>query len=293
LEPTRSSKRLTEVLSHIEQNLDSQLDLESVADVSHWSRWQLQRVFKEKTGLSVAQYIRHLRLSQSASHLIGSSARHLDIAVNAGFESEASFTRTFKSHFGCTPRDYRKRGIPEGIRFPLTNTKLNSIRLEKRPAFSIIGTYNEAKGLFYAAPDVKKQAPIVWHKVKQLLKDSNAEHSKPFAVLDISRQASKYITYWVGVEEFNGNSPPEFSTLNVPEQLYAVITHRGSIHHLFDTVAWFIARWLVHSPYRAYAGFEIEEYIEFDETMDQFHIDYWVPIKPVNMEEILEKKLNS
>lgn len=289
MDPTRSSKRLSEVLSHIEQNLDSQLDLETVAEVSHWSRWQLQRVFKEKTGLSVAQYIRQLRLSQSASHLIGSSARHLDIAVNAGFESEASFTRTFKSHFGCTPKDYRKRGVPEGIRFPLSDTKLNSVRLERRSSFSITGTYNEAKGLFYAVPDVKKQAPLVWKRAKKQLAESQSTHSAPLAVLDISRENTKYIAYWVGVEEIVGKAPTTFSNLEVPDQLYAVITHRGSIHHLLDTVAWFINHWLVHSPYRAYAGFEIEEYKEFDESKDQFHIDYWVPIRPVNMEKILDK----
>lgn len=278
----RSLTRLTRVLDYIENNLGKDLDLNTLADVSHWSRWQLQRVFNEHTGLSVAQYVRQLRLSQSASHLIGSNSRHIDIAMNAGFNSEISFIRTFRNFFGCTPKEYRRRGRPEGIRFPLTDTSMHSIRLENRPAFTLQGISQEVRGLFFMQPNVKKVAPLIWADAKQHLSQHQGEYSPPFAVIDVSRQQSKYVKYWVGVEHLEGTPPLPFNTLTVPEQLYAVVTHRGPLRLLSEAVAWFIVHWLLHSPYRAFPAFDIEEYIEFDEENDIFHVDYWVPIKPID-----------
>ena len=281
-----SLNRLTQVLNYIEGNLSAPLDLNTLAEVSHWSRWQLQRVFQKHTGLSVAQYIRQLRLSQSASHLIGSSSRQIDIAMNAGFDSEISFSRAFRQFFGCSPREYRKRGEIIGIRFPLSNTAMHSIRLEYKAAFTFYGIYKDVKGIFFMQSNIKKSAPIVWNNAKSLLEDYSGSYNPLQAVLNVGRSQNRYIQYWVGSDSFSQQPPKEFSTLEVPAQLYAVVTHRGSLKELTNTISWFVAHWLLHSPYRAYPSFDIEQYIEFNEETDDYHIDYWVPVKSVENQAV-------
>lgn len=306
----QQSQRLAQLLHHIEGNLHTPIDVESLARVSHWSRWQLQRVFNAHTGLSVAQYVRQLRLSQSAMQLISGDQRHLDIALNNGFESEVSFSRAFRQHFGCTPGEYRRQGIPSGIRFPLSDTPMHSIRLQRRPAFTLQGQYCDTYGVFSAQADFAEKVPTLWQSLHNTLLDARFSHplnqdlsgesdcgrindnkSPLFAVIDVARYGSARLRYWAGyqlTDELSARqkSPQqqaaltELSTLQVPEQLYAVITHIGPLNQLPDTITWFISHWLNHSPYEAFEGFDIEEY---GDHKGQSRVDYWIPIRPVQV----------
>ncbi len=106
--PSISFERICKLLDYIHNHLDQPLTLDELAQQSCWSRWQLQRVFQSKTGLTVANYVRELKLSTAAETLLADSSRVIDIAVSLGFNSEISFSRAFKQHFGVSPRDYRK-----------------------------------------------------------------------------------------------------------------------------------------------------------------------------------------
>lgn len=109
-------ERITHILHYIDNNLHQNLSVNLLADKSGWSRWQLQRVFSAHTGLNVAQYVRELRLGMAAWKLVSSPDKHLDIALVCGFESEVSFSRSFKQYFGCPPRDYRQAANFTGVR---------------------------------------------------------------------------------------------------------------------------------------------------------------------------------
>ncbi|WP_419812119.1 helix-turn-helix domain-containing protein [Bacterioplanoides sp.] len=281
----QQNQRLNHVLHYIEHNLNRNLDLTKLAEISGWSRWQLQRVFNATTGLSVAQYVRELRLSQSATQLISSNERHLDIAINAGFDSEASFSRAFKQHFHCTPRQYRKTRQPSGIRFPLTQAPQthpvrHSIRIEQRAAFTLSGDYCETYGVFSIKSDFAEKVPPLWQAINQQLPDIPL-----LAVIDVANPVEGRLRYWVGSEhhlpEENSQS---LKTLNVPQQLYAVVTHIGDLKHLHQTIAWFITHWLRQSPYEAFRGFDIEQYLPTNTPAH--HVEYWIPIREIREIEV-------
>ncbi len=115
MELNSQTQRIASVLQYIDWNLQKSLDVNSLSKISGWSRWQLQRVFSAHTGLNVAQYVRQLRLAIAAWRLLNSNDRQLDIALFCGFDSEVSFSRSFKQHFGCPPREYRQLGQLTGI----------------------------------------------------------------------------------------------------------------------------------------------------------------------------------
>ena len=139
--------RIERVLDYIHTHLDEPLSLEQLAEQSCWSRWQLQRVFLHETGLTVAHYVRELKLSLAAEALLSSRQRVLDLALIYGFGSEVSFSRAFKQQFGCSPLAYRKRGVRLGLRTPLVRApmplasmpRLVQVRVESRPGFTLQG----------------------------------------------------------------------------------------------------------------------------------------------------------
>ncbi|RDK92774.1 helix-turn-helix domain-containing protein [Enterobacillus tribolii] len=93
----------------IENNLETKLDISVVAVKAGYSRWHLQRIFKSVTGQSLATYIRLRRLTASALMLRSSQETILSIAMRYHFDSQQSFSRTFKKHFGQAPQSYRRQ----------------------------------------------------------------------------------------------------------------------------------------------------------------------------------------
>lgn len=75
------------------------------------SRRQLERLFKEKAGISPANAYRHVRLIHAKSLVTNSDASMLEIALEAGFENPSHFARTFKKFHGQTPSELRTSAV--------------------------------------------------------------------------------------------------------------------------------------------------------------------------------------
>lgn len=76
------------------------------------------RVFRRHYGLSVTRLIRKRRLAQAAKALRCHRQPIVDVALEAGFSSQAHFSEAFKSEFGTTPMQYRQvsaRAVRTGI----------------------------------------------------------------------------------------------------------------------------------------------------------------------------------
>lgn len=104
------------LLTWIESNLSQNLHLDEVARRAGYSRWHLQRLFRQHTGFSLAEYIRQRRLTESALLLLNSNQAILQVAMNYGFETQQAYTRTFKNYFRMTPGQLRRQRRLEGGR---------------------------------------------------------------------------------------------------------------------------------------------------------------------------------
>ncbi|UPT56640.1 helix-turn-helix domain-containing protein [Dickeya zeae] len=98
----------TELVGWIENHLESPLMINDVTAKSGYSKWHLQRLFKKETGVSLGTYIRNRRLSKAAVELKLTSQTVQDVALRYCFDSQQSFTRTFKKRFGMSPGHYRR-----------------------------------------------------------------------------------------------------------------------------------------------------------------------------------------
>lgn len=288
--PTTPLSRIERVLTYIHDHLDTPLSVASLARHGGWSRWQFQRVFAAHTGLSVAQYVRELRLSRAAEELLTSSQRQLDIALACGFDSEISFSRSFRQMFGCTPRSYRQRGQRTGLKTPIftgdlplppaeLNPRMLQIRVESKLAFEVVGVPGQICGLFSTQPDFATKVPALW---QALFERVNRSAQVPLiGVLDICHgvEDGSRFSYWAAVEADVVGDIPGLQRLRVPAQEYAVIPFQGPIRALEKTLDWFIHHWLPHSGYRGRYGYDLEVYQpDFNLDTDHVCMEYWVPV---------------
>lgn len=99
---------IRDLLTWLEGHLDQPLALDNVAAKAGYSKWHLQRMFKDVTGHAIGAYIRARRLSKSAVALRLTARPILDIALQYRFDSQQTFTRAFKKQFALTPALYRR-----------------------------------------------------------------------------------------------------------------------------------------------------------------------------------------
>ena len=99
------------IVSYIEENLDKDLTLEKIAEALNYSKFYMVWVFKDNTGITPYQYIRGRRLDKAAEKLVGTKQQVVEIALEAGYGSQQSFTRVFRCEYGCTPQEYRRVGV--------------------------------------------------------------------------------------------------------------------------------------------------------------------------------------
>ena len=280
--------RIGAVLDYIHLNLDKPLAVSSLATMAGWSRWQFNRVFNDQTGQSVGQYVRELRLSLAAEMLLFTDQRIIDIGLACGFSSDISFTRSFKQHFGCPPAHYRRRGLPCLLQTPLSldlesvppeslHVRIPSIRLDSRPTFTVIGKAGRVRGLFSSRPDFGTRVPQLWKTLAQ--STANDGHRSRIGVLDLEHRSSVDFTYLAGYEADSATRPAGPDCLQVPAQNYAVISFRGPIASLPDTLRWFFSNWLPHAGCQALYGYDLEVYPpDFDPLAPEVAMEYWIPV---------------
>lgn len=89
--------------------------LEELAEEANSSRSVLAERFNELLGVPPMKYLKRWRLSLAARMLCQDGSNIVRIAEAVGYESEASFSRAFKSEFGVPPGAWRS-GAGEGVR---------------------------------------------------------------------------------------------------------------------------------------------------------------------------------
>lgn len=102
-----TKERLQRAIDYIESNLNKNLSIDQIADYSNFSPYHFQRLFKKHTEFSIKDYMLQRRLSDSASRLICTPDKILDIALDNHFKNHESFTRAFKRHYNETPLKFR------------------------------------------------------------------------------------------------------------------------------------------------------------------------------------------
>ena len=99
-------RRVAELL---QENLDGQIGLADLARECGLSVSYFTRSFRRSFGTSAHRYLILQRIEKAKSLLSNSASALSDVALQAGFSDQASFSRTFKAVAGIPPGHWRRR----------------------------------------------------------------------------------------------------------------------------------------------------------------------------------------
>lgn len=102
------SEHFRSVCNYIREHCTENLTLEQISEYAGFSKYHFTRLFKEFTGTTCHDYLTLSRIRWAQNLLADFSLSITEISMRSGFNSLATFNRSFKQQLGCTPSEYRK-----------------------------------------------------------------------------------------------------------------------------------------------------------------------------------------
>ena len=289
-----SIKRIQATIDYIEDHLQEEFGIKDLAQVADMSQWHFQRVFRATVGETVKNYIRSRRLSYAATALLASHLNILEIALEAGFDSNEAFTRAFRAQFATTPREFRQQkqafGFPR-MKPQICQTYLEHLhtnvglepRIELTPALRLVGVKADIT-VPHEAFDLQQLAAPVWQAFSARLAEVGRRVDDSACLLcDIVSSSERHIRMFVlpcvEVKDFS-DVPEGMITAVRPQLRNAIFSHAGSGVAWEYTMHYIFGAWL---PESGQTLANAPTFCRFDPDRSPFEgdtkLDYYVALR--------------
>jgi AraC family transcriptional regulator len=278
--------RIQNAIDYIEENLLEELQLIHIAKQANFSPYHFHRIFSATVGETIKTYIRKRRLTEAAYELRRDESRIIDIAIKYQYESQESFTRAFKKMFNVPPGDYRNLST-----FPahFEKSKLSEEAIMHR-AYGIEVKANIVSmetfwvvGLEYVGP-VTFQGDLWDQFIPRMKEIKNAtgkgvSYGVCYATPDMCQEGE--VSYMASLPVTKAEDVPDgMVARKVDGGNFAVITHKGAISKISDTIDFVYNSWLPKSGYEVDDRADLELYDNrFMGEDDASEFDLLIPIK--------------
>jgi AraC family transcriptional regulator, regulatory protein of adaptative response / methylated-DNA-[protein]-cysteine methyltransferase len=121
-----ATRRIDAVRRYLDQHLDETVTLERLAQVANMSPFHLQRVFKQKVGVSPRAYASARRLERMKSRL-RTGVTVSRATFDAGYTSGSRAYEHARTGMGMTPGSYRNGGRGMTINYTVIPTSLGQV----------------------------------------------------------------------------------------------------------------------------------------------------------------------
>lgn len=279
------------VIDYIEKNPDNRLDLAEIAQATGYSKYHLSRMFSCCTDCSIHEYVMRRKLTEAARKLVETDERIIDIAVEAGYDNQQSFTIGFSKLYGNTPAQYRQKGVFAPVQLilhvniskKLKGDYIMDIRMEKNRSFKLVGiTANTSMGF--------QAIGMCWGILHQRKNEIENRTDTDFLVgindysnYEEMADGQQAFDYFAGAEVHSfDNNPALMVTKQLPASDYAVFTYKGNAQDSMEPVVNYIYKeWFPQSTFllNEKARFDLIRYAEAADENGKSLIEYWVPVR--------------
>lgn len=244
---------IEDAINYIEENLETDINLEMLAQKYFLSKFYYHRIFTAVMGITLKEYISKRKLNYALSLLKLTKKPMVEIALLIGYGSQESFIRAFKANYGVTPGSVRRGesslkllGKPEIVQRTFKNFNsdvITEFSFVEKQEIELVGFFAQVD---LADKDIQKK---IAEKTEKFLKNprikeiysNNTSYSVSFA----DQNNSQVINTFFGIENILGYSDDEkISTLVIHPLLYAKFCYKGDMLFIGDTVIQDLLRWM-------------------------------------------------
>jgi AraC family transcriptional regulator len=102
------SEHIQEATRYIREHISEPLDRRVLAAVAGFSVPHFHRIFTAETGESAVSYVRRLRTERAGRKLRMGAVDITQVALAAGYDTHAAFSKAFKQQYGLSPSEFRE-----------------------------------------------------------------------------------------------------------------------------------------------------------------------------------------
>jgi len=243
------------VIFYIEQNYSYNLTLEELSKVAGFSKYHFHRIFSSIIGENLSDYVRRVRLS-STTMKFKTNLNITQIAQMSGYETNASFSKAFKKHFGITPKEFSKNAKKRK-----GNEMLEPKIVEIEP---IEVLYVRKTGGYIHSADEAWKAMVAFVNENGLFEKAIARygiaHDNPSVIEEDNLRYDACL-------ELNESVNPmgEVSIKQIAGGKYALFMHKGSYALLGESFK-NIGDWIVESGVELRDEPSFQKYLDLDPT---------------------------
>lgn len=281
---------IQKVVEYIESHLEESLDLDSLCKVSGYSKYHLSRMFSDITGFSMHHYIQRRRLTEAAWMLIFTDKTIMEIALSAGYQTQQSFTVSFRTLFKCSPQAFRKKRAfyPFQLKFMvdgakgLRGDKIMEIRTVESDKILLVGYRKSTRFGFFVIGQC-------WHKIHANKNRIPGRKNTDFLIglndytkWDPDADTQPAFDYYAATEVERIDAIPKgMQAMELPATKYIVFSFRAKNEDSLRPVADYIYKeWLPQSTSQLneHARYDFARYGEEADAKGDSLIEYWVPV---------------
>lgn len=287
---------LNRVLQHIDANLGDDLGLQKLAQLSHFSPFHFQRIFKALVGENPYEYILNRRLEKAVFMLKHRSKVSITaIAYDCGFPSPENFSRQFKARYGFTASQFRKdKDLQKRKIYQENNPQsfylvYQESRKAQRPEFEVIVSEQKVIPIAFIRATFGEDGSALlaaYHELMAWAESVQIPMPKirrfGMSMDDPSVTPSKRYRY-----DFAVANPDQKSVAGrvekgeIPGGLYARVHCQGDIHRVAQAWDYLYSIWLPDSGYMPRHFPAVEAFLKGPEEIgwEQFDLHCLVPIQ--------------
>ncbi|MBN2815561.1 MAG: AraC family transcriptional regulator [Campylobacterales bacterium] len=259
------------VVFYIEKHYNENLTLEELSKVAGFSKYHFHRIFKSVMQENVADYVRKIRLQNTLSKL-KTKKSITDIAMESGYETNASFSKAFKKRFGTSPREFSKK-----LKIQKGESMLEPKIVQMDP---IEVLFVRKRG------DYKESADAAWISMVEYITKHNLfervavrygiSHDNPTII------EAENLRYDACIE-FHGTLPKEEGEVlrkQISGGKYAVFLHQGDYMLLGETFK-SVGDWIVANNVALRDEPQVQKYLDLDPSgiaVKDLRTEIYVPI---------------
>ena len=279
-------KKLSDSLDYIEEQMESNLDIDQLAHVAGISKFHYQRMFTMITGVTLTEYIRKRKLTLAAQELASSSAKVIDVALKYGYTTPESFAKAFRKIHGISPSEAREDGkslkaYPRlSFQIQIKGVQDMNYKIVDKEAFKIVG-----KAIRVSTVNGENT-----RKISQFWVDSNknglcnrlynfaGELGMLGVCTDFSSEQEEF-TYLIAVEKTQEDILANFEEREIPALTWAVFESIGPMPTAIQDV-WqrIFSEWFPATGYEHANGPELEVYPPGNPSDEDYRCEVWIPI---------------
>lgn len=282
----KRTKITNNLMHHIYDNIDSAINLDTLSQDFHISKFHMHRIFKQEFDSNIYETIQSIRLQKAANLLITNKNSTIsEISSICGYGSQTSFIRAFGTRFGMSPKKWRQgayieysnqilHDLPKGMTSDIEYGKLIPL-IKKMPSFEVYYIRHHGYDESIRKCWQQLQALSLCHDIHDY-KQIAIYHDNPIIT---PLKACNYVAC-ISIDEKEESKDIKLPSFTLNTGVYAEFSAQGYHDDILKLIQQIYHEWLPSSGFETTnkPSYAIYEENNFLNEKGFFSLKYYIPI---------------